>query len=138
MFKFTKINSSFIDSIKYDYGSHDCIIFFTKGTANIYFNVPTALIHNFLSCYSKGKFYNDFIKGKFISGYYFSDEMKQLKDEIKKEIPKVQVEEIVTRKFTITLSEQETKSLLNVLEQSEDDEVIELYKHICCSFYKKA
>jgi hypothetical protein len=57
--------SSTITSVKYDDDARELDITFTSGKKYRYFNVPLEVYAEFLDAGSKGKFFNDNIKGVF-------------------------------------------------------------------------
>ena len=57
--------SSTIKSAEYDDEARELDITFTSGKAYRYFNVPLEIYAEFLDAGSKGKFFNDNIKGTF-------------------------------------------------------------------------
>ncbi len=57
--------SSTIKSVEYDDEARELDITFTSGKMYRYFNVPLEIYAEFLDAGSKGKFFNDNIKGAF-------------------------------------------------------------------------
>jgi hypothetical protein len=57
--------SSTIKSVEYDDDARELDITFTSGKTYRYFNVPLEIYAEFLEAGSKGKFFNDNIKGAF-------------------------------------------------------------------------
>ena len=57
--------SSTITSVEYDDDARELDITFTSGKKYRYFNVPLEIYAEFLDAESKGKFFNDNIKGAF-------------------------------------------------------------------------
>jgi hypothetical protein len=57
--------SSTITSVEYDDEARELDITFTSGKTYRYFNVPLEIYAEFLDAGSKGKFFNDNIKGAF-------------------------------------------------------------------------
>ena len=57
--------SSTIKSVEYDDEARELDITFTSGKKYRYFNVPLEIYVEFLDAGSKGKFFNDSIKGAF-------------------------------------------------------------------------
>jgi len=57
--------SSTIKSVEYDDDARELDITFTSGKTYRYFNVPLEIYAEFLDAGSKGKFFNDSIKGAF-------------------------------------------------------------------------
>jgi hypothetical protein len=57
--------SSVIQHFKYDAASHRLRVFFVSGIAYDYLNVPKNLYDQFRNAFSKGKFLNEEIKGKY-------------------------------------------------------------------------
>src|ERR1700730_5580328 len=57
--------SSTITSVEYDDDARELDITFTSGKTYRYFNVPLEIYAEFLDAGSKGKFFNDNIKGAF-------------------------------------------------------------------------
>jgi hypothetical protein len=57
--------SSTIKSVEYDDDARELDIAFTSGKTYRYFNVPLEIYAEFLDAGSKGKFFNDNIKGAF-------------------------------------------------------------------------
>ena len=57
--------SSTIKSVEYDDEARELDITFTSGKTYRYFNVPLEIYAEFLDAGSKGKFFNDHIKGVF-------------------------------------------------------------------------
>jgi KTSC domain len=57
--------SSTIKSVEYDEGARELDITFTSGKRYRYFNVPLEIYAELLDAGSKGKFFNDNIKGAF-------------------------------------------------------------------------
>jgi hypothetical protein len=57
--------SSTIKSVEYDDGARELDITFTSGKTYRYFNVPLEIYAEFLDAGSRGKFFNDNIKGTF-------------------------------------------------------------------------
>jgi hypothetical protein len=57
--------SSTITSVEYDDEVHELDVTFTSGKMYRYFNVPLEIYAEFLDAGSKGKFFNDNIKGAF-------------------------------------------------------------------------
>lgn len=57
--------SSTITSVEYDDEAHELDVTFTSGKMYRYFNVPLEIYAEFLDAGSKGRFFNDNIKGAF-------------------------------------------------------------------------
>lgn len=59
------VNSSWIDAIGYDYGSATLVILRNDGEELRYLDVPAHLAWQMLEADSKGKFYNENIRGEY-------------------------------------------------------------------------
>lgn len=62
---FTKVDSSTIREMGYDYDNHDLHVRFTSGSEYIYENVPAETYARLLEADSKGKFLHESVIGRF-------------------------------------------------------------------------
>lgn len=64
------LRSSFLRSADYDEASRRLILTMNNGNRYLYSGVPKHIYSGLLVAASKGRFYDDFIKGKFPSSRY--------------------------------------------------------------------
>lgn len=62
------INSSAISFVDYNQTSRELTITFTSGGTYTYYDVPPAIYTALLASNSKGRYYNKFIKDKYLEG----------------------------------------------------------------------
>ena len=62
-----RVNSSSINYVEYDPQSESLEIEFVSGGVYRYIKVPQSVYDSFMSASSKGRYYHDYIKGKYTS-----------------------------------------------------------------------